>query len=221
MKKTAIILGASGLTGSELLNLLLKDDDYKKVIVFVRKQLTVNHQKLQQIICTPVLLEKEETNFIADEVFCCIGTTIKKTPNKGEYKNIDIGIPFKAAELCKKNGINTLLVISALGANSNSSFFYNRVKGEMEQKVTNLKIDYTYMLRPSFIQGNRKEKRLGELLGTFLFKLISPLLIGSLKKYRPIKAKNIAKTMIHLAKAKPNNSIILSDKITEIAIKNG
>ncbi len=102
-------------------------------------------------------LEKEQQNFKADEVYVCIGTTKSKTPDKEKYKKIDKGIPVAAAKLSKQNNINTYVVISALGANSNSSVFYNKVKGEMQEEVLAQNIQNTYIFQPSLISGDREE----------------------------------------------------------------
>lgn len=219
MGKTAIILGATGLTGSALLSFLLNDDAYTCVKLFSRKSVGFSHPKLQEYIGDIIHLERLKNDFSADEVFCCIGTTKAKTKNKDTYRAIDFGIPVKAARLAKENGINFFAVISALGANKNSRFFYNKTKGEMEQEVLAQAIEHTYIVRPSLIKGDRKEKRFGEDLGNSIFKLLRPILVGSLKKYRAINAKEIARTLYKLPILKPSNNCILSDEITIIANK--
>ncbi len=213
MGKTAIIIGATGLTGNIVLNKLLKDDRYSTLKVFTRKSLHIKNSKVIEKIGNLLDLNFFEDDFYADELYCCIGTTAKKTPDKDFYKKIDYGIPVSAAKLCKSNRVNTILIVSALGANAKSSIFYNRIKGEMEQDVASEKIKNTYFLRPSIIIGNRNEKRLGEIIGVSLFNLIQFLLIGKLKKYRAIHAEKIADKMIQLANSKPKSGIINSDEI--------
>ncbi|WP_369806627.1 NAD(P)H-binding protein [Lacinutrix sp. Bg11-31] len=132
MKKTAIILGASGLTGNLLLQKLIEDNRYESIKLFSRSKIEVQSNKVTQFIGNLLDLEQFKTDFTAHEVYCCIGTTAKKTPDKTVYKQIDYGIPVAAARLSKENNINTFLVISALGANAKSSVFYNKTKGEME-----------------------------------------------------------------------------------------
>ena len=122
-----------------------------------------------QILWIIVELELFKADFTADEVFCCTGTTSKKTPNKELYKNIDFGIPTKAAQLAKENNIATFLVISAMGANAKSAIFYNKTKGQMELEVLSKNIANTYILRPSIIGGNRKESRIFEKIGILDF----------------------------------------------------
>jgi len=222
MRKTAIILGASGLTGSILLEKLINDDSYESIKLFSRKKIEGLPKKVQQFIGDILELENFKANFKANEVFCCIGTTAKKTPNKETYKRIDFGIPVTAAKLSKLNNIPTFIVVSAMGANAKSSVFYNRTKGEMEQEVFQQNIVNTYILRPSIIGGNRKENRLLEKIGLVIFKIIQPLFIGKLKQYKIIEAEEIAQAMLNLANSKTSKEkIITSDKVREISkIKN-
>lgn len=215
--KTAIILGATGLTGGILLQNLLKDNEYKKIIIFTRKSVKIKSPKIEEHIVDLLSLETEKSKFIADVVFCCIGTTTKKTKDKLLYKAIDFGIPSKAALLSEENKIKTFIVMSSLGANANSTIFYNKTKGEMEAEVLSKKIENTYILRPSLINGNRKENRFGEDLGNIITKVINPFLIGKLKKYRSIKATTIAKGMQSIAKNLPKENIISSNYIKELA----
>jgi len=220
MGKTAIILGATGLTGSMLLAQLIKDKRYKKIILFSRKELKNMPTKVTQHVGSLLELENFKKDFIGDEVFCCIGTTSKKTPDKKLYKAIDYGIPVTASKLAKENRINTFLVISALGANANSCIFYNKTKGKMEQDVLKQNIPNTYILQPSIIAGNRKENRNAEKLGLGVFKLFQPLLIGKLKKYRLIEAEDIAKAMLNLANSKAINEIIITSDYIKKNSKN-
>ena len=218
MGKTAIILGASGLTMQQLLTALIADKNYDSIKLFSRKKTENTTSKVIEIVGDLLKLENFKEDFTADEVFVCIGTTAKKTPDKTQYKNIDFGIPAAAAKLAKANHIPTFILVSALGANTKSSVFYNRTKGEREQAVLSEKIPYTYILRPSIIGGNRNENRPMEKIGIAIFKLLQPLMVGKLKKYRIIEAENIAKTMMYVATEKPEIQIIESDKIQEMAL---
>jgi uncharacterized protein YbjT (DUF2867 family) len=216
--KTAIILGATGLTGGLLLDKLINDENYETIKVFGRKSTGKTSSKVKEFIGDLLVLNQSKADFIADEVFCCIGTTSKKTKDKSVYKSIDYGIPVTAAKLAKANGIETFIVVSAMGANKNSSVFYNKTKGEMEESVLYQEIKYTYILRPSLIKGDRNENRFGEDIGNFIAGFMNPFLIGGLKKYRSIKAETIAETMRNVAKLKPKKSLIFSDKIKELII---
>ncbi|UMB53001.1 NAD(P)H-binding protein [Lutibacter sp. A64] len=220
MKKTAIILGATGLTGSILLDKLLKDQRYKTIKLFSRKKIENLPSKVEQFIGDTIALENFKKEFIGDEVFCCIGTTAKKTPDKTIYKSIDYGIPVKAAKLSKENGIHTFLVVSAIGANAKSSIFYNRTKGEMEEAVLSEKIKNTYILQPSIIGGDRKENRIGEKIGLAIFKVLQPFFVGKLKKYKITEAEHIAQAMLNLANSTSKEKIISSYQIKNKAISN-
>lgn len=217
MSKTAIILGATGLTGNLLLNKVLNNEAYSKVIVFSRSELSETHEKLQVKIINLLQLIDYKSHFMADVVFCCIGTTKAKTPDESVYKSIDYGIPVAAAKLCKANNIETFIVVSALGANADSRFFYNRIKGEMERDVLKLHIKNTYILQPSLIEGQRNERRIFEWFWQKLMVVVNVLLIGWLKKYRSIKAGTIANAMVILDLKGYKQHTIESNHIKKIA----
>lgn len=218
-QKTAIILGATGLTGSILLEKLLLDDRYRKIKVFARNHVKQKHEKIEEYLIDLFQLEKFGELFTADEVFCCIGSTQKKTPDKDTYRMVDFGIPATAAKLSSKNQIDTFQVISAMGANENSRIFYNRVKGEMEGAVLDQRINRTYILQPSLIGGEREESRPMEFIWKKIMTLGDHLLVGKLKKYRSIHPETIVKAMIYLANNEYSSGRIESDEIKNIASK--
>ncbi|MDX1752326.1 MAG: NAD(P)H-binding protein [Salinimicrobium sediminis] len=215
--KTAIILGATGLTGSILLEKLLEDSRYSKIKLFSRSPIGIKNDKIEEHLIDLFELENYEAEFIADEVFCCIGTTQAKTPNEETYHKIDYGIPVNAAKLAKKNNIPTFIVISALGADVESKFFYNRTKGEMERDVLAQKVPHTYILQPSLIGGKREEKRPFEAAWKKVMSVGNHLLVGPLKKYRSIHPAAIADAMIYVANHKYAAVRIESGEIREIA----
>tara|TARA_R110002111_G_scaffold57363_10_gene97228 strand:- start:6942 stop:7607 length:666 start_codon:yes stop_codon:yes gene_type:complete len=217
MKKTAIILGASGLTGGFVLQKLIEDDRYDTIKLFSRSKIEGLPNKVKQFIGDLLELNQFKDDFIADEVYCCIGTTAKKTPDKTLYKKIDFGIPVAAAKLSKENNIPTFLVVSAMGANNNSTVFYNKTKGEMEHNILMQQIKNTFVLRPSLIGGDRQESRRLEKIGLVIFKVIQPLFIGKLKKYKIVKAETIAEAMIYLANTNHYADVIItSDDINKL-----
>lgn len=221
MKKTAIILGASGLTGNILLHTLIEDDRYEYIKLFARSKIEGVPSKVTQYIGDLLNLDQFKADFTADEVYCCIGTTTNKTPDKKRYKQIDYGIPVNAARLSKANGIRTFLVISSMGANAKSNVFYNKTKGEMERDVLQKDINNTFLLRPSLIGGERKERRTLEKIALFVFKIIQPLFFGSSKQYRIIEPKLIARAMINLANNTNHTEVIIkSNDIKGIAKHN-
>lgn len=218
MKKSAIILGSSGLIGSHLLALLLKNNHYESVKIFVRKISPIQHPKLIQILTNFEAIEVIKNEIKADVIFCCLGSTKSKTPNLQEYKKIDHDYPIYFAEEGLKNGLTEFHLISALGANADSLNFYTKMKGETEYAIKNLKIPALYIYQPSFLRGNRTEKRLGEKVALLVMKIIDPLLMGSLKKYKTIAAEVVAKAMINESfKNKKGIFVLESDKIKELA----
>lgn len=217
MKRIATVFGATGLTGSELVKLLINDPSYCTIKIFTRKKTGFTSTKIEEHIVDLLDATSFENKFTGDVVFCCIGTTAKKTPNKELYTKIDFGIPASIAELCKKKGLPHLLCISALGADKNSSIFYNKTKGEMEETLISENLNHLHLLRPSLILGPRKELRLGEKLAE-MFMIFGQLFMqGSLKKYRPIKASRIAKAMVHIAANPTAHSIVESDEIMSLS----
>lgn len=220
MGKTAIILGATGLTGKILLNKLIADTSYDKITLFSRKSVGNTSIKVEEHLINLLRLEQYKDQFIGDEVFCCIGTTAAKTKDKKTYQAIDYGIPVNAAKLANQKNIKTFIVISSMGANASSSIFYNKTKGEMEQDVLQVNLKNTYILRPSLIGGNRTEIRVGEYIAKGIMNFISPLLFGNLKKYRIISPEKIATCMHQLAQKEVPQSIFHSDEIAIIANSN-
>lgn len=196
----ALVFGATGLVGSELLDLLRNATQYKEVLVFSRKPMDSLPSHFKNIVA-PNFLAPELKNYFqsGDRVFCCIGTTRKKTPDLTEYKKIDHDIPVFLAACCAEKDCAFLLVVSAIGANAGSSNFYTRMKGEMQHEVTQYFGDKSYFFQPSLLLGNRKEFRLGEKVGIVLFQLISPLFVGKLKRYQGIEARKVAEAMMFVA----------------------
>lgn len=213
MQKTAIILGATGLTGGHLLNLLLEEEAFHKVVVFTRRETGIKHPKLEEHIIDLLQLDRYKEQFQGDVVFCCIGTTKAKTPNRKTYKAIDYGIPVTAAELAKQNNINTYLVISAMGASETSKVFYNKLKGEMERAVLAQKIAHTYLLQPSLIVGERSEKRGGEKFAEVIMRTFSFLIP---EKYKVIQGKTIAKAMVKIAISGYDKEVVSSEELQEL-----
>lgn len=218
--KTAIILGATGLTGGLLLQELLHDKRYDKIKIFSRSKVAVKDKKIEEHLVDLFKLEDHKKDFIANEVYCCIGTTKSKTPDEETYRRVDYGIPVNAAKIAKENGIENYLVISALGADEDSSMFYNRTKGEMERDVLSQNIKNTYVFQPALIAGDRVEKRFFENLAKNAMKALNHVMVGPLKKYRSIHPQTIAKAMVIVANEKYSKTIIPSDEIKEIAAES-
>lgn len=216
MAKTAIVIGATGLTGGLLVKQLLSDERYDKIKIISRRTTGLTDTKIEEKLCHLLEYDTWKDEIKGDHLFCCIGTTRKKTPDLEEYKKIDLGIPLHAAQFGKRNGVKTFSVISAIGANSSSSIFYNKLKGEMEEAVLSEGPDRVYVMRPSIIDGQRGEKRLMELIGLGLFRLLGFLFIGKLRKYRMIHARDIALAMIIAANSVKASTVFESDEIVEL-----
>lgn len=214
MKKTAILIGATGLTGSILLQKLLQHPDFELIKVLTRRSTGITSPKLEEHIVDLLKLESYQHLFKGTVVYCCIGTTKAKTPDKDLYFKIDYGIPVAAAKLAKEQGIPTYVVISSFGSNPDSKIFYSRTKGKMEKAVEAEQIPNTYILRPSLIVGDRKETRIGERIGELFFRIFNFLIP---KRYRYIKAETIAEAMVKLEEVGYPKMYIPSDEIKKIA----
>lgn len=209
--KSALLLGASGLTGGHLLDLLLTDDAYHSVTIFVRKPTGIHHPKLEEKM---VDYDDWQEAVVADDVFCCLGTTIKKAKTKEAFTKVDLLYPVRIAQLQYKAGSKKFLVVSAMGVAKDSFFFYSRVKAEMEEQLQQIGYESLFIFRPSLITGNRKENRAGESIAIRLFTLINPLLMGPLRKYKSVSANAIAKAMVHEAQTDNRGTqILLSDEL--------
>ena len=216
--RTALLLGATGLTGNHCLNLLLSDGEYKKVIVLTRRPLMRTHDKLEEHVIDFDNLEASADLIMADDIFCCLGTTIKKSGSKEAFRKVDLEYPQAVAKIASANGSKQFLVISAPESNTNSLLFYGRTKAEMEQSVCKHSYNGIYIFRPSLLMGERNENRLAEGLGIKLFTALSWLLSGRLKKLRPIDAKAVATAMVIAAKSTPGGKQeYSSDRIQAIA----
>ena len=198
--KKAILFGASGFIGSHLLQELLNNNDYEQVTIVVRKKQNSTHPKLKTLIGDIHTLPQLKESIIGDEIFIALGTTKKHTPNEKEYYQIDHDYPVLAAKTAKENGAKSVFVVTAVGANSNSSIFYTKTKGEVERDIIGLDFVHTHIFEPSMIVGNRKEYRPGEKTIIKIFKVINPLLVGKLNKYKGIDGRDIAKAMNNAAK---------------------
>lgn len=199
MSNVALIAGATGLVGNDLLELLLKSNYYTQVISLQRAQSTLSHPKLLTIQTDFSNLEELNIPTVSD-VFCCLGTTIKKAGSKEQFSNVDLEFPLALAHTAEKAGARHFLIITAMGADEKSLFFYNQVKGKVENAISALRaLPRVSILRPSLLMGHRKEKRFGEGIGTAFAKLLNPLMIGSLQKYQGIEAADVAKAMYVLA----------------------
>lgn len=198
--KTALLFGATGFVGSCILQELLQSSDYAQVIAVARKGLGREHPKLRVIVADQQSLPAHAEALAADEVFIAIGTTKKKTPDQREYYAIDHDYPLLAASLARKRGATSLFLVSAIGANPGSGVFYTRTKGEAERDILALDFAHSHIFRPSIIMGERPEHRPVEKMLIAACRILNPLLMGALRRYRGIAAQDIAKAMLNAAK---------------------
>lgn len=213
--KTAIVFGATGLVGSELLKLLCASEMYSSVKTIGRRSSGISDAKLTEIV-NPLLDPDEIRDVIkGDDLFCCLGTTIKKAGSREVFRKIDLELPVKLAKIAQENQVKKFIVVSSIGAKAGSRNFYLRTKGEMEKQVLEANIPDIIVVRPSMLLGNRDEFRFGENIGKALMKVFSPLLTGKLRKYRGIEAHTVAKAMFNLANAGENQEIFESDELEE------
>ena len=214
--KTALIFGSSGLIGNYLLELILKDNNYNKIKLFVRSDLTDVNSKIEIIKTDFNNIENHKDKIVGDDCFFCIGTTRKNTPDKNEYIKIEYNLPIEVAKIAKSNSINNFIYISSLGANPNAASLYLKNKGQTEQELIKLNFMNLSILRPSILLGNRKENRVGEKIGIFAMKTLSPLFLANMKKYKPIKVEYVSKAMLQVAQKDYQKNIFESDEIVKI-----
>lgn len=197
--QTAVVIGATGLVGSSLVQQLLNDDAFDRVRILVRRTVNLQHPKLEVCITDFSNYEQYRQQLgTGDCIFCCIGTTMAQVKgDKALYRTIDFDIPVNAARFGKAAGFQQYLLVSAIGANSSSRFFYPRLKGEVEDVIAGFDFKGLHIFRPSFLLGNRTEQRTGEKIGIALFRLFKFLTPSN---YKGIDVADVAKAMIRAAK---------------------
>jgi uncharacterized protein YbjT (DUF2867 family) len=197
----ALILGATGATGKELVKALLLDDQFQEVHAFARKDLKINNAKLKNHI---VDFDQPEiwANLVEGDVaFSCMGTTLKAAGSKEAQKKVDYNYQLNFAEAAKKNGIEDFILVSAYGANANSKIFYNRIKGELEEVVKKLNFPKLTIFQPGMLERSESE-RPGEVLGLKILRFVNK--IGFFKSQKPLPTNILAKAMVNASKIKSN-----------------
>ncbi len=215
--KTALVIGATGLIGKYLTRILLNCNDYGKITVLVRKTFFEPSPKLNQIIFD--FDDENSLNILepVDDIFCCLGTTIKTAGTKEKFRFVDEVLPARFAKWAKKNMVNSFSIVTAMGANEQSSIFYNTVKGTVERKLIEIGLPTLAIFRPSFLLGKRKDLRFGEIIGKLFIKTFNPLMIGPLRKYAPIHGKIVAQAMLNfITNSQAGSHIIESDEIFQL-----
>ena len=218
MEKTAIIIGSTGLTGTHLLKILLTGDAYDKVISLVRFSTKISHPKLIQHVVDFDNPESYETIIEGNDMFCCLGTTIRKAGSQEAFEKVDLMYPLQLAKVAVTRGVKQFSMISSIGANPQSGNFYLKTKGKCEEELRKLAFQSISIFRPSLLLGNRKEFRLGEKISKYVMKIFSIFLIGPLKKYKAIRSKDVAQAMYRVAQQSTvGYHVYESDEIKQIA----
>ncbi len=203
--KTAILAGATGLIGSKLLELLLNEDAYSRVVALSRKKLAVSNVKLLNLVVDFDNLQNYSSLLKGDDVFCCLGTTIKEAGSKDAFRKVDYDYPVSLAKTTHQEGARQFLLVSALGANKNSSIFYNRVKGEVQEAVEKMEFEGLHIFQPSLLLGLRVKKRTGEYLGKMVMNTFGFFIP---EKYKAIESVKVARSMLTIANRQKQGTFI-------------
>ncbi len=216
-QRTALLAGATGLVGGNCLQLLINDDTYERITILVRKPTAFVHPKVAEHIVDFDRLDQYAQFIKADDVYCCLGTTIRAAGSQDAFRRVDFMYPVQLGAISARNGADQFLIVTALGADPRSRIFYNRIKGETEQAVSKLPFEAIHVFRPSLLLGERKEHRRGEQIGSYALKAVSTVMAGPLRKYRPIEARVVANAMIVAAQSNRSGlNIYESDRIQSI-----
>jgi uncharacterized protein YbjT (DUF2867 family) len=217
MTKTAILIGASGLVGQEILLDLLEDPYFSSIKVIVRRPISHQHPKLEQIVVDFEDLSKYANQVKGDIALSALGTTIKTAGSKEAFSKVDYTYIMNFAEIVKQNGAERFLLVSSLGVSESGGNFYLTVKRDVENSLKRMKFKSLIIVRPSMLLGKRNEFRAGELIGKIVMKMLNFLFIGKLKKYKAINAKTVAKAMVELSKTDLEGvSVFESDRLQEL-----
>lgn len=217
MSRTALLVGATGLVGGRLLTRLLAHPMYDRVTIWVRRPVSLQIHKFAQLVVDFERLHDYASQLDAEDVYVALGTTMKKAGSKEIFRHVDFDYPVTLAGLAKQHGARRFLMVSSLGANPQSSLFYNRVKGEAEEAVRDVRIEQTWLFRPSLLVGTRTERRLGERIAIALSQTLNPFLLGPLARYRSIRADAVAAAMVYVATHDLPEEVFESEEIARLA----
>lgn len=196
---SAVVFGATGLIGSELLVELCGRGDVTSVAAYGRRPPKLEHSKLTFVSGRFESLHEDLQGWTPKVVFIALGTTIKKAGSQAAFRDVDFRMVVDAAAWAKAVGAPTLVLVSSVGASASSPFFYPRVKGEAEHALAQLGFSRLFVVRPGLLLGKRDEVRFGEIAAAPMMKLVAPILMGSFQKYRPIAGRDVAKAMVQSA----------------------
>ncbi len=185
-----------------------------------RRDLPLIHPKLEQLSIDFDEMKTYAADMVADDVFCCLGTTIKRAGSKPAFYKVDHTYVVELAHITASKGAAQFMVVSAMGADAGSMFFYNKVKGEMERDIQQQGLTCVHVFRPSLLLGEREEERTGEEIASKIMQPLSSLLVGPLKKYKPIEAETVAKAMLYAAMQDQQGVFVhFSDQVAALGAK--
>lgn len=216
-KKTAIVFGATGLVGNLLLEELAQSGIYSEIKIFVRQATGISMTGVEEIVTDLSDPDGFSSSVNGDDLFICLGTTIRKAGSVSKMEKIDRDLPVTVSGIARANGVKGVAVVSSLGASAGSSNYYLRIKGEMESAIISMGFDTTVIARPSMLLGDRKEWRTGEAFGKVIMKTVKPVLKGKLRKYRAIHGRDVARAMIKSLQGGLGLRIIESDELQRLA----
>ena len=230
MPRKALLLGATGLVGRLCLQQLLDNDAYESVTVLSRRDGTLSHPKLDWQVVDLEKMESCQALFQVDDVFCCLGTTMKKAGSRQAFRHVDHDLVVLAGQLAKRVGVQRFLVVSAINANARSPFFYSRVKGQMERALQALELPLLVLVQPSLLRGQRDDKRPAEDWGNLLNRVIEPLTCWTDAHWLPVDAEKVAEGLVGMALEGPDSGLyklryrdflVYSGKLHERQAKSG
>ncbi|MEO3944910.1 NAD-dependent epimerase/dehydratase family protein [Gorillibacterium sp. CAU 1737] len=220
---TAVVAGATGLVGQQLVRQLLEHPAYRQVIVLVRRDMGLSHPKLvQKLISFDRLGEEVGSEILKQaDVFCTLGTTIKQAGSQEAFRKVDYTYPLELGRAARKYGAAKMIVVTAMASSDKSKLFYNRVKGELERELIRLSLPRLVILRPSFMLGNRDKKRLGEKMGIIMFQFLRPFMVGPFSQYKAVHSKSVAWVMVDASlRTGPKLEVIESNDIAQRAARH-
>jgi uncharacterized protein YbjT (DUF2867 family) len=217
--RTAIVFGATGMIGTYLVEELIQNMRYSAIKVFSRRKLNIEHIKVIEHIVDVEDVNSYKELIRGDDLFICLGTTMKKAGSIKRYKELDGDMPVNIAKASHESGIKRVAVVSALGAGIRAKSYFNRIKGEMEEGIRKIGFESTIIARPSLLLGKRGEFRLFEKIATVFAKLFSFVLFGKLEIYKAIHGRDVAIAMIEILAGKTGKKIYLSHELKHIADK--
>ncbi|MFZ5825038.1 MAG: oxidoreductase [Bacillota bacterium] len=197
--RTALVLGATGLIGGHLVRQLLDRTEYGRVVLLLRRPLDLAHPKLEQRVVDLDRMAEHRQAFQVDDLYCCLGTTMRKAGSREAFRRVDFDYPLAAARLAREAGVKRFLLVTSMGADARSSVFYSRVKGEVEEAIEGVGLPSLLIFRPSLLLGEREEVRFGESVAAVISRVIGPLMVGPLARVRAIEGKTVALAMIRAA----------------------